>query len=93
MFEPKGELMQMVLTCTDVAVDPEDYLGPVDARWKAFRDRPRSAPDPSGQSVGSPPPSIVYGRWSIDGSLLQAISFLAPLVGMAAVVLHASALR
>jgi hypothetical protein len=32
---------------------------------------------------------IVYGRWSIDGSWWQAIQFVAPLIGMVAVVLHA----
>lgn len=85
MFRPKGEMMPMALNSAQVTVDPKDYRVPIETRWKAFRDQPRSAP----QSGGPPGPRAVFGRWSIDGSRWQAIPFLAPLVGMIAVVLHA----
>lgn len=80
MFQPKGEMMQVVLNSADMTVKPEDFLGPAEARWKAFRDRAGSSSQPGG--------TIVYGRWSIDGSRWQAVQFLAPLVGMAVVMLY-----
>ncbi|TPQ27762.1 hypothetical protein C2U70_30325 [Bradyrhizobium guangdongense] len=83
MFRPKGAMMQVVLNSADMTVTPEEFLGPVEARWKAFRDR--SGP----QHDGSTGTSIVYGRWSIDGSLWQAVQFLAPVVGLVVVALTA----
>ena len=85
MFRPKGALMQMVLNCADVAVGPEDYRVPAEARWRTFRDRPAAAVP----AAGPQGTRIRYGRWSIDGSWWQAIMFLAPLIGIIAVVLHA----
>ncbi len=90
MFRSKGQMMQMVLSSSEVAVAPKDYRGPIEARWKAFRDRPRPAPETAHQSGSPPGPSVVYGRWTFDGTWRQAIPFLAPLVAMAAVGLHAS---
>ncbi len=80
MFQPKGEMMQVVLSSADMTVKPEDFLGPAEARWKAFGE----GAEPSSQSSGT----IVYGRWSITGSAWQAIQFLAPLVGMAVALLY-----
>lgn len=80
MFQPKGEMMQVVLSSADMTVKPEDFLGPAEARWKAFRDQPA----PPSQRGGT----VFYGRWSIDGSRWQAVRFLAPLVGLAAVMLY-----
>ncbi|MDF0520917.1 hypothetical protein P0R31_27095 [Bradyrhizobium yuanmingense] len=80
MFQPKGEMMQVVLSSADMAVKPEDFLGPAEARWKAFRDQPASPSQRSG--------TVFYGRWSIDGSRWQAVRLLAPLVGLAVVVLY-----
>ncbi|MDA9543854.1 MULTISPECIES: hypothetical protein [unclassified Bradyrhizobium] len=80
MFQPKGEMMQVVLSSADMAVKPEDFLGPAEVRWKAFGDRAGSSSQPAG--------TIVYGRWSINGSAWQAVQFLAPLVGLAVVVLY-----
>lgn len=88
MFRPKGAMMQVVLTSSDVSVKPEEYRSPIEARWKAFRDRPVSVPQVG--SVQGPP--VTYGRWSFDGSWWQSLMFLAPLAGMAAVVLHANGL-
>ena len=85
MFRSKGEMMQMALNSADVRINPDDYRVPIEARWKAFRDQPRSTL----QSNGSPGRRVVFGRWSIDGSRWQAIQFVAPLVGMIAVVLNA----
>jgi hypothetical protein len=84
MFRPKGEMMQVVLNSADMTVKTEDFLEPVEARWKAFRDRPEA----SSQHGGPPGTAIVYGRWSIDGSAWQAVQFAAPLVGMAVVALY-----
>ena len=80
MFQPKGETMQVVLSSADMAVKPEDFLGPAEARWKAFRDQPALPSQRDG--------TVFYGRWSIDGSRWQAVQFLAPLVGLAVVVLY-----
>jgi hypothetical protein len=88
MFQPKGAMMQMVLTSGEVSVAPEDYRVPLEARWHAFRDRPTSVP----QAGRADAPHITYGRWSFDGSPWQTIMFLAPLIGLAAVVLHANGL-
>ncbi|MGC0393017.1 hypothetical protein ACVIU7_005550 [Bradyrhizobium liaoningense] len=80
MFQPKGEMMQVVLSSADMTVKPEDFLGPAEVRWKTFRDQPRLSSRNGG--------TIVYGRWSIDGSRWQAVRFLAPLSGMAVVMLY-----
>jgi hypothetical protein len=90
MFRPKGALMQMALNSTEVAVDPEEYRLPIEARWTAFRDQPRSSAPEANSRPGT---SLVYGRWSMDGTWWQAVQFLAPLIAMVAVVLHASAFR
>ena len=87
MFKHEGETMQMVLSSAEVAVDLADYRIPIETRWKAFLDQPRSAPP----SAGSLATAVVYGRWSFDGSWRQVIQFLAPLLAMVAVVLHARA--
>jgi hypothetical protein len=87
MFQSKGAMMQMVLTSHEVSVAPEDYRAPLEARWHAFRDRPASVPQ-----LGADGPHITYGRWSFDGSPWQTIMFVAPLIGLAAVVLHANGL-
>jgi len=73
-------MMQVVLNSADMTVKPEDFLGPAEARWKAFRDQPK----PSSHDGGA----IVYGRWSIDGSPWQAVRFFAPLIGMIVVMLY-----
>lgn len=100
MFQPKGAMIQMVVTSREVPVKPEDYRGPMEARWLAFRDGPVSA-SPSVPQVGGnvgggdgsvQGPRVVYGRWSFDGSWWQIGMFLAPLIGAAAVVLHANGL-
>jgi hypothetical protein len=83
MFWPKGEMMQVVLNSADMTVKPEDFLGPVEARWKAFRDRSEASSQHDGSGT-----SIVYGRWSINGSAWQIVWFLAPLIGMAVVMLY-----
>ncbi len=80
MFQPKGEMMQVVLSSADMIVKVEDFIGPAEARWKAFRDRAGLSSQPGG--------TVVYGRWSINGSVWQAVQFLAPLVGLAVVVLY-----
>lgn len=80
MFWPKGEMMQVVLNSADMTVKPENFLVPAEARWKAFQDQPGSSSQHGG--------TIVYGRWSIDGSRWQAVQFLAPLVGVAVVMLY-----
>jgi hypothetical protein len=90
MFQPKRDQMQIVLTSADVTVAPADYLAPIAARWAAFRDRPRSVVPSVAPSALPATPRIVHGRWSFDGTLRQALWFLAPLAGLAAVLLHAS---
>ena len=87
MFRPKGKMMQMVLTTPEIIANFEDYRAPIDSRWKAFRERP-------GDNATARPAaaSHVYGRWSYDGSWLQTLMFVLPILGAVAVVLHASGL-
>jgi len=85
MFHPAGEMVQVVLNTAEVAVAIEDYRIPIETRWTAFREQPRTTLPP----VGPLATSIVYGRWSIDGTWWQRIRFMTPLVTMAAVVVHA----
>jgi hypothetical protein len=85
LFVPIGGKMQFLLNSRDVAVGPERYRVPVEARWKAFRDRPMAVPQ-----IGGPPPRrIVYGRWSFQGSWRQTAWFVAPLIAIVAMALHA----
>lgn len=88
MFRAKGEFMQMTLNSTEIAVGPEEYRVPIEARWRAFRDQPKSSSAP--KAISPPGERIVYGRWSLDGTWWQVVKFLAPLVAMVAVVLHAN---
>jgi hypothetical protein len=80
---PESEqfMMQVVLYPRTFSVAPEDIREPVEARWKAFRNEP-----PPARSDAKPIPEArqVYGTWSIDGSLWQAIKFLVPLIGIIA---------
>ena len=81
----------MVLHHELFAIDSRDIREPLEARWKAFRDRPTSAPF-DGEPVREA--RQVYGVWwSIDGSLWQAIRFLAPLIGIIAMLAHATGIR
>ncbi len=48
MFQPKGEMMQVVLSSADMTVKPEDFLGPAEARWKAFGEGAGSSSQPGG---------------------------------------------
>jgi hypothetical protein len=48
MFKPEGEMMQVILNSAEVAVDVGDYRNPIEMRWKAFFDQPRSPPLPAG---------------------------------------------
>ncbi|WP_244941364.1 hypothetical protein [Bradyrhizobium yuanmingense] len=48
MFQPKGEMMQVVLSSADMVVKVEDFLGPAEARWKAFRDQAAPPAQPGG---------------------------------------------
>jgi hypothetical protein len=86
MFQSKGVMMQMVLTSPELVVAPENFRAPIEARWRAFRDRPVSAPQ-VGEPSGKP---IALGTWSFDGSWWQVVLFLAPLVAAAGVALHAN---
>jgi hypothetical protein len=75
-------MVQMVLNSADLVVDPEDFRKPIAAFWEKYREQPKAA-----RSTAVPPgPSIVYGRWAVDGSWWQSIRFLAPLVGLAVFV-------
>lgn len=85
MFRPKGTMMQMVLTTPEIVVEFEDYRAPIDARWKAFREKPRADAPARPTSARH-----VYGRWSYEGSWGQMLMFGLPILGAAAVVLHAS---
>jgi hypothetical protein len=87
MFRSKDGLVQMALNCSEVAVKPEDYWIPMEARWLAFRNAP---PVPPAEAPVGSGPNIVHGRWSINGTFRQAIQFLAPAICMAIVLVHAT---
>ena len=87
VFWPKGSAMgssmQMVLHHELFSIPPKQVREPVEARWKAFRnERPSSLP--VARSI--PGSREIYGAWSIDGSLWQAIQFLVPLIGIIAIL-------
>lgn len=84
MFIPKGSSMQMVLHFGLFSIPPKDIREPIDLRWKAFR------AERTLDSGTAPADRRVYGAWSIDGSLWQAIKFLVPLVGIVAVLLDST---
>jgi hypothetical protein len=87
MFQPKGAMMQVVLNSPELVVAPEDFHASIEARWKAFRDRPPTSRPQFGAGSGKP---VALGTWSFDGSWRQAIPLLAPLAAAAGVILHAS---
>jgi hypothetical protein len=87
MFQPKGAMMQVVLNSPELVVAPEDLHASIEAKWRAFRDRPPTSGPQVGAGPGKP---IALGTWSFDGSWRQAILFLAPLAAAAGVILHAS---
>jgi hypothetical protein len=90
--KPDGSWMQIVLYPRTFAVAPEDLREPVAARWKAFRDKPPLVSSDAGAKSEASQISHreishkIYGTWSIDGSLWQATKFLAPLIGIVAVL-------
>ncbi len=84
MFVPDGSLMQMVLTSPDLLVTSEDLRAPIEARWKEFRERPAAVLSPSAAT------SVVFGRWSMDGSWWQISMLALPLLAAIAVVLLAT---
>jgi hypothetical protein len=83
LFVPKGALVQILMPYQWFCIDPKHIREPVEARWQAFR-----GVRPSPPSAGDPIPQTprVYGVWSIDGSLWQAITFLVPLIGIVAIL-------
>lgn len=86
MFQPKGTMIQMVLTNPELIVAVDDFRAPIQARWHAYRDRPQTT------APTSIAPPVIYGLWSIDGTRWQAVKFAAPLIALVAVILHASAM-
>jgi hypothetical protein len=89
LFVPKGALMQVLLPHEWFAIEPRHMREPVEARWKAFRGAAPAVPSIIEPNAGA---RQVYGAWSNDGSLWQALAFLVPLIGIAA-LLAAYALR
>jgi hypothetical protein len=83
VFSPTGSSMQMVLHYTLFSIPPEQIRKPVEARWQAFRNE-----QPSSLPGARPIPQAreIYGAWSIQGSLWQAIQFLVPLIGIIAIL-------
>lgn len=86
MFRPNGEKIQLVLTSPDLAVAPKDFLVPVEARWRAFRERSGTAPVQEG-------PLVAYGRWAGDIAAWRSALCLVAIAGMLAIVLHAGLTR
>ena len=83
MFQPRnpqsgaqvGEQIQMLLPYTWFSISQEDMQQPVEARWKAFRERPADAPF---QASNEPP--LRMSTWS-PGTLTrwQQLSLAAPM--------------
>ncbi len=84
MFVPNGPLMQMVLNSPELVVAPKDIRVPIEARWKEFRERPAAAVAPN---TGT---SMVFGRWSMDGSWWQVSMLVLPILVAVAVVVQAA---
>ncbi|HEX4893038.1 MAG TPA: hypothetical protein VFV47_07085 [Hyphomicrobiaceae bacterium] len=89
MFLPDGAIMTIVLLSSERAPELVEFRAALAERWKAFRDLDPSAIQAEAFSRTSAPPHIVHGVWRFDGSRWQTAVFLAPLVALAAVLLHA----
>ncbi len=90
-----GTLIQVALHHLLFKVDAKDIREPIEARWKAFRDRQASVP-PVRSSVpttvaakarATPAgPALVYGAWSWKLPPWRAALYIAPLAGILAIV-------
>jgi hypothetical protein len=83
-----GTLIQIALSHMLFRVEAKDIREPIEARWKAFRDRRGSVP-PSGVATApttKAAPALVYGRWSWKLSPWRAALLLVPLAGLLAIV-------
>jgi hypothetical protein len=90
MFRPKGALMQMALPHPMLwfRIDPKDLRDPVEARWKAFRDR-RGTSVPTTKAQPPRGAALVYGKWSPKLTRWQAVLIVVPLIGILAVLTNA----
>ncbi len=88
LFLARGASVQIMLPYEWFCIEPKQMREPVEARWTAFRKASPAAQSDAG--LGSKTP-LVYGAWSIDGSLWQTLTFLGPLTAI--VALLASALH
>jgi hypothetical protein len=95
VFRPKGALMQMALAHPNwFKIGPKDIREPVEARWKAFRERrgpATSVPSTNARTKAEPPRggAQVYGASSLKLSPWQAVLCIVPLIGILAVVTNA----
>jgi hypothetical protein len=97
-FIPKGDLIQCALHSEIVSVAPRDLRAAVEARWRAFRDRPELV-KPAGASVpslaagwrnklrrhatpSSEPRIVAAGATPRPISLWQAVKIALPLIGI-----------
>lgn len=86
MFREIDRVVQVVLAARDLTVAPKDFLEPIEARWKAFRDRAEP-------TAGSSAPPLAHGRWEPEVSAWQVARHLLPILCMIAVAFHAASLR
>ena len=91
VFRPKGTLMQMALPHPVwFKIHPKDIRAPVEARWKAFRDRREAATSvPSIKAAPPHGPAQVYGMSSLRLSPWRAVLYIVPLLGILAVATNA----
>ena len=100
IFVPKGSLMQMALAHPIwFKIEAKDIREPVEARWKAFRDRrepttsvPRTNSRTATSRTKAEPsrePAQVYGKWLPRLTPWKAVQYIVPLIGILAVLTHA----
>lgn len=89
MFRAKGDLVQIVLTGPQIVVEPADLRVPVEVRWTAFHNAPRTSAVPD----RLPEDGIVLGRWSYDGAWWRVAWFAAPAFAILGVAIQAFVAR
>jgi hypothetical protein len=90
-----GTLIQVALHHLLFHVEAKDIREPIEARWKAFRDRQASVSSakssvPTTVAAKAPAtpagPALVYGAWSWKLSPWRASLYVVPLAGILAIV-------
>lgn len=88
VFAPVDESIRVVLHHDPFSVEAKDIRGPLEARWKAFRDDPAPSVPAVGGRAAPAKDRHVVGRWSWE-SYWDLMPFQIPLAGILLVLMNA----